>query len=340
MCGRGPLHHLEDVIRERDGLDDVFVGLVVPVPGDELHRPGARERPAAQGRTVAVLLDDVEVPLVVDVGQPEAVRGDRDILEPVEQVGGIVLGLEVSRLARNSVRPTEQSKPAIARFMRLCTCLWGGRFNPIIPVARTMPADWRRDWQGDISARGLADAYIRFFEPDVFIEAEPGLAAEAGIQTGSGFLGSSRVVPLDKFVTAHDRRRPDFFFGLNIFELYRHLYDRELQFVSRRKRHFAAIGRSQDGNLFAEAALGVFPRDARLVLTGHELFAEWGGVAQAWKRLGGRHAGLVQHPSVRLDDLWTLADLTQQLYLDMPGCDDAAATRRRKRQGRMSGPFA
>ena len=34
-----------------------------------------------------------------------------------------------------------------------------------------------------------------------------------------------------------------------------------------------------------------------------------------WKDLGGAHAKMVQHPTVHLDDLWTLADITQQLYL-------------------------
>src|SRR5690606_10427697 len=45
---------------------------------------------AAQGGAVAVLLDDVEVALVVDVGQAEAARRDGDILEPVEEIA--VLG--------------------------------------------------------------------------------------------------------------------------------------------------------------------------------------------------------------------------------------------------------
>ena len=63
------LHQLEEVEGQRDRLDDVLVGLVVPVSGDELHGPGSGERPAAQRGAVTVLLDDVEVALVVDVGE-------------------------------------------------------------------------------------------------------------------------------------------------------------------------------------------------------------------------------------------------------------------------------
>src|SRR5690606_15963316 len=80
------LHRLEEVERARDRLDDVLVGLVVPVAGHELHGPGAGERPAAKRGAVAVLLHDVEVALVVDVGEAVTARGDRDVLEPVEEV--------------------------------------------------------------------------------------------------------------------------------------------------------------------------------------------------------------------------------------------------------------
>jgi hypothetical protein len=58
------------------------------------------------------------------------------------------------------------------------------------------------------------------------------------------------------------------------------------------------------------------PRASVIVLTGNELFADR-NIKTAWEKLKGRHAALVQNLSLHLDDLWTLADLTQQLYLDM-----------------------
>src|SRR3954466_11133413 len=53
----------EEVVGQGDALDHVLVCLVVPGAGDELDRPGAGQRPAAQGRAVAVLLHDVDVSL-------------------------------------------------------------------------------------------------------------------------------------------------------------------------------------------------------------------------------------------------------------------------------------
>ena len=88
------LHQLKKIEAERHGLDDVLVGLVVPLAGDELYGPGTGEGPAAQRGAVAVLLDDVQVALVVRVGEAEAARGDGLVLEPVEEVpvlGGAAL---------------------------------------------------------------------------------------------------------------------------------------------------------------------------------------------------------------------------------------------------------
>jgi hypothetical protein len=59
------------------------------------------------------------------------------------------------------------------------------------------------------------------------------------------------------------------------------------------------------------------PRAMVIVLTATELFADH-YVKQTWQEVGGAHANMVKHPSVHIDDLWTLADATQQLYLNMP----------------------
>ncbi len=59
------------------------------------------------------------------------------------------------------------------------------------------------------------------------------------------------------------------------------------------------------------------PRAPVIVLTGTELFAKR-RISEAWKEHGERHRDFVSHPSTRLDNLWLLADLTQQLYLDLP----------------------
>jgi hypothetical protein len=73
------------------------------------------------------------------------------------------------------------------------------------------------------------------------------------------------------------------------------------------------------------------PRAMVIVLTGTELFADY-DVKHAWKEIGGEHAQVVQHPSVHIDDLWTLAETTQRLYLDMTAYWDWRRKRQRSRK--------
>jgi hypothetical protein len=54
-----------------------------------------------------------------------------------------------------------------------------------------------------------------------------------------------------------------------------------------------------------------------ILLTGTELFTPY-HLHQSWKEKGGKHTQLVEPAYVHLDNLKTLADCTQQLYLDMP----------------------
>lgn len=54
-----------------------------------------------------------------------------------------------------------------------------------------------------------------------------------------------------------------------------------------------------------------------IMLTGTELFVDL-SLEYAWKEKGGKHAQLISPGWVRVDNLRVLADLTQQLYLDMP----------------------
>ncbi|TIT21630.1 MAG: hypothetical protein E5W70_16210 [Mesorhizobium sp.] len=71
-----------------------------------------------------------------------------------------------------------------------------------------------------------------------------------------------------------------------------------------RLRHLALWGRRKTHQ--------AGPINPLVVLTGTELFARH-GIADAWKQVDGKE----MHPSVGLDDLHTLADLTQHRYLGL-----------------------
>jgi hypothetical protein len=73
-----------------------------------------------------------------------------------------------------------------------------------------------------------------------------------------------------------------------------------------------------------------------IVLTATELFAEY-HVREEWVKQGGLRAKLVDPAMVQLDNLETLADLTQRVYLDMPSYGEylrETFSRRRVRRNR------
>ncbi|HEX3971321.1 MAG TPA: hypothetical protein VHX19_08355, partial [Stellaceae bacterium] len=57
-------------------------------------------------------------------------------------------------------RPTDLA--SVREIMRVCTCLWGGIFNPIIPVFERAPKDWRPEIYQRFRGADVAKGYVRF----------------------------------------------------------------------------------------------------------------------------------------------------------------------------------
>lgn len=158
------------------------------------------------------------------------------------------IGFLVDPLDRNSLQ----------KIFRVCTCLWGGAYNPIIPVCDTLPDDWRNRPLPGPTPIELTKGYLGFFEPDVFVEAVPGLAEKARIPRTNLQFGESRVVLIDEYFKAETRRR-SIPFGSNIVGVYKELYEREFKFVRRRESRVAIFNPEGSDDHFTEAAFGAFP---------------------------------------------------------------------------------
>ena len=87
----------------------------------------------------------------------------------------------------------------LQRVFQVCTCLWGGTFNPVIPVCRAVPVSWQDNPFPTPSPADLARGYVNFFEPDVFVETKEGLAASIGLAQSKLDFQKPRIVPLDFF---------------------------------------------------------------------------------------------------------------------------------------------
>ena len=213
------------------------------------------------------------------------------------------------------VRPTDF--PSVRQFMRICTCMWGGVFNPIIPVYRSRPPEWRRDPLDRMSGAQVTQGYVDFFEPDAFVEAEPCLLEKGGLdRLRNPRRPGERVFPLQELLACQDHRDwSELTAGLEILDVLKHIHEIERRFTLRDPRP-AILAGSLPGNALVEAMFGVYPareesrhfgRGYRDVFRPHRVSA----TADTWREVYLRRAitplavtrHALEHPGVRRDDL-------------------------------------
>ena len=155
------------------------------------------------------------------------------------------------------VRPTNLK--ALQSVFQVCSCLWGGIYNPIIPVARAVPRPWKVNGVITSSGRELALAYIRLFEPDVYVESEPQLAAYIGISQDKVHPEFRRVLALDELVSDTYSRDSSLATGLDIFNVYRDLYKTQFRFLSRHEERVVEFETRGRCRAYIDATFGRFP---------------------------------------------------------------------------------
>src|SRR4051794_30600248 len=153
------------------------------------------------------------------------------------------------------VRPNDQKR--ILEAFRINTCLWGGKYNPVVPFFEQVPKWWdRHQYQFD-SATQIINGYLDFFEPDFLVEAERGLATLLG-------FNEERVIHLSDVLT-HECDRDAGGHGMNTLDLYRDLYRREFQFFRRRPHNIVdVVPERTTYNGFSGCVFGSFPIETTL----------------------------------------------------------------------------
>jgi hypothetical protein len=149
---------------------------------------------------------------------------------------------------------------SVRRIMRACACLWGGVYNPIIPVFNKPPTEWKSEVYERFKGPAVAKGYVRFFEPDVYVEAEAGLLEKAGLGAlRQDHSFHSQVITLKElFEPQHDRSYSEPEFGLNVHDVLGQIYNTEQKFILRDKREGILV-KPQRGNALVESMFGVYP---------------------------------------------------------------------------------
>lgn len=151
---------------------------------------------------------------------------------------------------------------SLRQIMRACACVWGGEYNPIIPVFRTAPKDWKpRTHYLQMKATDITKGYIKFFEPDVLVESESGLLERAGLGAlREKYTDLPEAVGLDDFLTPREYRDwAEPAVGLSILDVFHDLYEKERRFKLRKERQALLIKPSRS-DCRVEAIFGAYPQ--------------------------------------------------------------------------------
>lgn len=153
------------------------------------------------------------------------------------------------------VRPSDRK--SVREIMRINACLWGGRFNPIIPIFRNAPKEWRGERFLHMTGQDVAEGYIKFFEPDVYVEAKEGLLEKAGLGKLRKDHFDSPVISLEQFFDREYRNVHVPTFGQSVFDIIEETYQSERRFKLR--EDFPAIYPKATKDVFSELCVGVYP---------------------------------------------------------------------------------
>jgi hypothetical protein len=156
------------------------------------------------------------------------------------------------------VRPNNLA--SVRRVMRASVCLWGGTYNPIIPVFDRPPKEWKSDIYDRFKGPAIAKGYVRFFEPDVYVEAEEGLLEQAGLGAlRQKYAMYEHVITLKQLLEPRDGRdwsEPNL--GLNIRDVLFHIHRTEQKFVLREEQKSFLV-KPQRANALVESMFGAYP---------------------------------------------------------------------------------
>lgn len=145
------------------------------------------------------------------------------------------------------VDPRDRS--AVLRVIEANTCVWGGRFNAIVPRLRAGIRDSNSRWTADEVVSG----YLHRFEPDFLVDL-----------TGDG----RRLFDPDRVLAEKDvldrERNGHVEYGINILAVCRHVYKKDYRFVRRQQEQFMLpvvpkAARAYD--MFLGAVFGRYPEN-------------------------------------------------------------------------------
>jgi hypothetical protein len=162
-------------------------------------------------------------------------------------LGSVNITLRPLRLAF-LVDPADTS--GVMEAIELNTFLWGGMFNPIVPVYRRTPKKWQSKFERT-TAREVSEGLIRAFDPDYVVLT--GKYLNLTINVGHRDV----IKAADVLGKVEEDGTPSY--GIGLFEVLSHFIQKEMRFVRRTPLDFRIPSFTGSGSLFLASVFGRLP---------------------------------------------------------------------------------
>src|SRR3989344_2184822 len=152
-------------------------------------------------------------------------------------------------------------KKDILEAIKVSSFLWGGTYNPIIPVLKRVPALWKKNDRFinfRSSAKAITLGYIDTFDPDYFV-----VVGSCDIKHLK--LDKERIISISEILEKVDSDGTPSY-GVGLFEILNHFIDKELKFVRRRPIDIYLPTFEKKSEMFLSSIFGKLPSNIEKVL--------------------------------------------------------------------------
>ena len=164
------------------------------------------------------------------------------------------------RPTRIALLASPRDQASIRKFMRICSCLWGGVYNPIIPIFQVPPDEWQSTVKRPMKGIDVTKGYLKFFEPDILVEAKEGYAHQVGISRNHGVFHDHILTLEELLKTESNQESAKLTRGLSMIDVLHEKYTTERKLELRDQR-IALLVKKTRQSLTSEAMFGCFPNN-------------------------------------------------------------------------------
>ena len=144
------------------------------------------------------------------------------------------------------------------RVFEMTTCLWGGVYNHIVPLFKTVPARYKQEYQKPISAKRMINGLVEAFQPDFLVETRDGQCQKFGVD-----FPEKRTTSFPELISRDEQGRSQI--GVDLRCICHDMYEERFQFLQRhppevvipvcKDKHYSLLFSAMFGSLPAGSSI-------------------------------------------------------------------------------------